>query len=105
MRNHAAMNGTFSKDMGEPYEVRTASRNSWMSAFRSASFGKASSIVEEVCVSLAADRGVGVEDAREVGGRLGGGDHRQGEPPQLGEQQQGQQDVCDATRLAEVVGA
>jgi hypothetical protein len=49
-------------------------------------------------VGLAAGRRVGVEDAGEVGGRLGGGDHSEGEPPQLGEQRQRRQDVRDAPR-------
>jgi hypothetical protein len=55
-------------------------------------------------VRLTVGRRVGVEDAGEVGRRLGGGQDRQGEPPQLGEQRQRRHDVRDAAGLARPIG-
>ena len=56
-------------------------------------------------VGLAVGRRVGVEDAGEVGGRFGSGEHRQREAPQLGEQRQRRRDVGNAAGLARPVGA
>jgi len=56
-------------------------------------------------LGLAVGRGVGEQHGREVGGRLGGGDHRQRVPSQLGEQRQRGRDLGDAAMLTGPVGA